>query len=153
MTTKSKNSATAVATVKNASKTVIAENTKTAQQIIKQAEAKRKEELAAKNSEKGKAKNSGKTEDKKVKSPKVDKLPAMAKVQDIAILKGGTWKHIIDSLLDEAKKRNYKIVLNESYLRGHIKFRLNTNKAYLGDLVVTETGVFKAEKKSKKGAA
>jgi len=84
------------------------------------------------------------------KTAKVDKPMAMAKYQDVVILAGGTWEHLINTLKAEATKRQYKITINESYLRGHIQRRQIVNKEYLGDLTVTEKGVEKTTKKGKK---
>lgn len=119
---------------------VVEETTKEAQKLLEAA----KKQASAK---KGEAKGSTK------KEPKKEKGPSMATELDKIILKGGSFEELIKAAQERSKKLGGSIKYNAGVIKAHIRYREIKNPKYLGNLKVTETGIFeKVAKKVKKAA-
>ena len=104
--------------------------------------------VRTKGSPKGKGKES-KADAKKPATPKEKKV-TMASELDKIILSGGDFDKLIEAATARSKKLGGTIKYNAGVIRAHIKYRENKNPKYLGNLKLTDKGIF--AKTSKKAA-
>lgn len=113
---------------------VIAETSKQAQKILGKGKGTAKD--AAKKADKAKAKAAPKTAVKK--EPKV----TVASKCDEIIAKGGKWEDLVAAANKVSKDLGSTMKFNTGVIKAHIRFREKKNPHYLGNLKITETGLF-----------
>jgi len=147
------NVATSKAAVNPLGKKVVPQNSKLAEKLI----AKSKDKATAakkdvkKGTEKGKAAAKPKAE-KKEKAPKAPAKPKLSVKIDELIAKGGKWEDLIAAANEFCKEQGLKTVVNVASFKTQVYWRtkIQKNPDYLGNMELTEKGIFKA--KAKKAA-
>jgi hypothetical protein len=87
-------------------------------------------------------------------APKVDKTKKEPKVTiaskfDEILTKGGDWKTLVEKAQAEAKELGSTVKINIGVLRAHANYRLKKDVKYLGDMILSDTGVAKPIKTKK----
>lgn len=132
---------------------VLAQNSKKAQAILKEAEGKAKEEKKDKGSKPASKPASKKTD---AKAPKKEKKVTIASKLDEIIKAGGEWEALVKAAQKASNDLGGTLQFSIGTLKAHIKFRTVTqaekNPDYLGNKKVTDKGVLEPVKKAKKVA-
>jgi len=87
----------------------------------------------------------------KVDKPKKEPVITLASKLDTLITAGGKWPSLVEAANEASKELGATTKFSIGTLKGHIRFRMVKNPAYLGELAMTEEGIEKVAKgKSKK---
>ena len=126
-----------VITTNATEKKVIPQNSKQAERLITKKEGSKTAD-DKKASEKA-VKNVAEKAPKAKKEPKV----TLASKLDLIVTKGGKWEALVAEANAASKEMGATTKFNVGTLKGHINFRIKTQKKadYLGALVITEEGI------------
>ena len=143
-----KSSETASTAVNPLGKKVVPQNSKLAEKLI----AKSKDKATAakkdvkKGTEKGKAAAKPKAE-KKEKAPKAPAKPKLSVKIDELIAKGGKWEDLIAAANEFCVAQGLKTKINVASFKTQVYWRtkIQKNPDYLGNMELTEKGIFKVK--------
>ena len=133
-----KSSVTPATAVNPLGKKVVPQNSKLAEKLINKSKDKAAE--AKKGTEKGKA----------AAKPKAEKAPAKPKLSvrlDELIAKGGKWEDLIAAANEFCVAQGLKTKINVASFKTQVYWRtkVQKNPAYLGNMELTEKGIFKVK--------
>ena len=139
-----KSSVTPPTAVNPLGKKVVPQNSKLAEKLINKSKDKAAE--AKKGTEKGKAAAKPKAE----KKDKAEKAPAKPKLSvrlDELIAKGGKWEDLIAAANEFCVAQGLKTKINVASFKTQVYWRtkVQKNPAYLGNMELTEKGIFKVK--------
>lgn len=139
-----KSSETASTAVNPLGKKVVPQNSKLAEILINKSKDKAAE--AKKGTEKGKAAAKPKAE-KKEKAPKAPAKPKLSVKIDELIAKGGKWEDLIAAANEFCVAQGLKTKINVASFKTQIYWRtkIQKNPDYLGNMELTEKGIFKVK--------
>lgn len=142
-----KSSETAVKAANPLAKKVVPQNSKLAEKLINKSKDKAAE--AKKGTAKGKAASKPKAE-KKAKAPAKPKTPAKPKLSikiDELIAKGGKWEDLIAAANEFCVAQGLKTKINVASFKTQVYWRtkVQKNPDYLGNMELTEKGIFKVK--------
>lgn len=139
-----KSSETASTAVNPLGKKVVPQNSKLAEKLINKSKDKAAE--AKKGTEKGKAASKPKAE-KKEKAPKAPAKPKLSVKIDELIAKGGKWEDLIAAANEFCVAQGLKTKINVASFKTQVYWRtkIQKNPDYLGNMELTEKGIFKVK--------
>ena len=139
-----KSSETANTAVNPLGKKVVPQNSKLAEKLINKSKDKATE--AKKGTEKGKAASKPKAE-KKEKAPKAPAKPKLSVKIDELIAKGGKWEDLIAAANEFCVAQGLKTKINVASFKTQVYWRtkIQKNPDYLGNMELTEKGIFKVK--------
>jgi len=139
-----KSSETANKAANPLAKKVVPQNSKLAEKLINKSKDKAAEEK--KGTEKGKAASKPKAE-KKAKAPKAPAKPKLSVKIDELIAKGGKWEDLIAAANEFCVAQGLKTKINVASFKTQVYWRtkIQKNPDYLGNMELTEKGIFKVK--------
>ena len=139
-----KSSVTPATAVNPLGKKVVPQNSKLAEILINKSKDKAAE--AKKGTAKGKAAAKPKAE-KKEKAPKAPAKPKLSVKIDELIAKGGKWEDLIAAANEFCVAQGLKTKINVASFKTQIYWRtkIQKNPDYLGNMELTEKGIFKVK--------
>lgn len=125
-------------------KKVVPQNSKLAEKLINK--SKDKAATAKKGTEKGKAASKPKAE-KKAKAEKQPAKPKLSVKIDELIAKGGKWEDLIAAANEFCVAQGLKTKINVASFKTQVYWRtkVQKNPDYLGNMELTEKGIFKVK--------
>lgn len=125
-------------------KKVVPQNSKLAEKLINK--SKDKAAAAKKGTEKGKAASKPKAE-KKAKAEKQPAKPKLSVKIDELIAKGGKWEDLIAAANEFCVAQGLKTKINVASFKTQVYWRtkVQKNPDYLGNMELTEKGIFKVK--------